>query len=57
MKRNFVSCNYEIDGFRDSDSVLKLQICYYDTQIFQAKQAVLLVVFQAKAVYDSFKSQ
>ena len=41
---NFITIN----GFRDSVPVCKLHPCCQDRQKFQAKQAVLLVVFKAK---------
>ena len=41
-----------IHGFRDSVPVRKLHACCYDTQKLRAKQAVLTVVFKAKAIYN-----
>ena len=43
-----------IHGFKDSVSVRKLHACCWDMQKFRAKQAALVVVFKAKAVYNRF---
>ena len=56
MTRNFFGQGnfLRIHGFRDSVWVNKLYACCEDMQKFQAKQAVLVVVFKAKAVDDRF---
>ena len=46
-----------IHGFRDSVPVRKLHICCWDMQKLRAKQAILVVAFNAKAVHNSSKRQ
>ena len=48
---------FQIHGVRDSACVRKLDAYCKDMQNFRGKQAVLVVVFKATAVYNSFKSQ
>ena len=44
-------------GFKDLVPIRKLHSCCYDMHKFQAKQAVLVVLFKAKGLYSSSKSQ
>ena len=46
-----------IHGFTDSVPLRKFQARCWDMHKFRAKQAVLVVVFKAMAVFNSFKSQ
>ena len=46
-----------LHGFRDSVPVRKLHSCCQDMQKFQAKQAVLVVLFKAKELYSSSESR
>ena len=40
-------------SFRDSFPVCKLHTCCWDTQKFWVKQAMLVVVFKVKAVFNT----